>query len=212
MLAIQNPNITFVQGKYRVKCKCGNVVSTKYKVVARSVDNRGTCRACVTHRLNKKKFEGIYKVENGWAKKCSGCNVEQVYTRKDHAKSSVINNWNCRTCSRKMVIDFNPVGDYQREYNRFKTMATNRKIEWNITIIDMFANFNGKCALTGWDISLKYGTRTASLDRIDNTKGYLPNNIQWVHSMVNMSKNKYDNAKFIEMCCAIAEKNKCVSL
>ena len=72
----------------------------------------------------------------------------------------------------------------------------------------MFYNYNKKCTLTGWDIDISYNNQTASLDRIDNTKGYIKNNIQWVHVMVNMCKNKYDQNKFIDMCKYIAENIK----
>jgi len=55
---------------------------------------------------------------------------------------------------------------------------------------------------------MDYGTCTASFDRIDSSKSYEVGNIQWVHTMVNMAKNKYPQEKFIEMCCAIADKVK----
>ena len=37
-----------------------------------------------------------------------------------------------------------------------------------------------------------------SLDRIDSSKGYEENNVQWVHKDINLMKNKYDNKYFIE--------------
>jgi hypothetical protein len=83
--------------------------------------------------------------------------------------------------------------------------AQSRGIHWDITIDEMFESFNGVCALSSWDISLNH---TASLDRIDSSKGYSSGNIQWVHTMVNMTKNKYPQDKFIQMCIAIANKSK----
>lgn len=80
---------------------------------------------------------------------------------------------------------------------------------WDLSIDDVFRSFNGKCALTDWDISLDYKQGTASLDRIDSNQGYILGNVQWVHSMVNMCKNKYDQERFVQMCVAIAAKNKC---
>jgi hypothetical protein len=55
---------------------------------------------------------------------------------------------------------------------------------------------------------MTYADQTASLDRIDSSKGYEIDNIQWVHVMVNMCKNKYPQDKFVEMCKAIASKVK----
>jgi len=41
---------------------------------------------------------------------------------------------------------------------------------------------------------------TASLDRIDSTKGYTLDNIQWVHKTLNRLKMNLDNQEFIEWC------------
>lgn len=71
---------------------------------------------------------------------------------------------------------------------------------------EMFAAFDGQCQMTGWPISIAYAISNASLDRIDSKQGYEVGNIQWVHSMVNMAKNKYDMVEFIRMCKAVAEK------
>jgi hypothetical protein len=55
---------------------------------------------------------------------------------------------------------------------------------------------------------MSYGSCTASFDRIDSTKPYDADNIQWVHTMVNMCKNKYAQGRFVEMCKAVADKVK----
>lgn len=75
----------------------------------------------------------------------------------------------------------------------------------------MYACFDGKCALTGWEISIEWTSQTASLDRINNEQGYTPSNIQWVHTMVNMSRNKYTLERFVDMCCAVAKNTKRVT-
>ncbi len=71
----------------------------------------------------------------------------------------------------------------------------------------------GKCALTGWDISLPDGHKdwkyykekwTASMDRINCGVGYVANNIQWVHKIVNMVRSNLPVPEFIEWCDRIA--------
>lgn len=69
---------------------------------------------------------------------------------------------------------------------------------------DLFEIQNKKCALTGWEIDFSPKNQTASLDRIDNTKGYTKGNLQWLHKDVNKAKNVHDEKYFIEMCEAIA--------
>ena len=76
---------------------------------------------------------------------------------------------------------------------------------------DLFIKQNKKCALSGLDIEfsrkLKDGTTTASLDRIDSSKGYIQNNVQWVHKDINRIKQNLDQEKFIELCKMVAKEN-----
>lgn len=90
----------------------------------------------------------------------------------------------------------------------FKASAENRGIDWQLTEDEMFAEYKETCTLTGWPLDLVYHGRTASLDRIDNNKGYIVGNVQWVHVMVNMCRNKYDLQDFIGMCRSVANKVK----
>ena len=57
---------------------------------------------------------------------------------------------------------------------------------------------NGKCAITGLSFSVGGLTGTgnrnpfnASPDRIDNTKGYEPANVQWVVFIYNLMKSNF---------------------
>ena len=47
----------------------------------------------------------------------------------------------------------------------------------------------------------------ASLDRIDNTKGYEIGNIQWVHKDVNWMKHDFDQSYYIQTCKMVANNN-----
>lgn len=50
--------------------------------------------------------------------------------------------------------------------------------------------------------------RTASLDRIDSSKGYLENNVQWVHKDINWMKQDYSHEEFLQYCKLIYENKK----
>jgi hypothetical protein len=172
---------------------------------------RGNCRSCKVDYRQSAEEVLVYKNTDGkWCSVCSACGKEQAYTRKDHAKQSELSDWQCKKCVAKAKgFSANmPVGNLQRVYNRFRKSANVRRIAWGLNIHDFEATFKGKCALTGWDVSLDYAKCTASLDRIDSNKPYELENIQWVHTMVNMCKNKYDQDKFIDMCVAIANRVK----
>lgn len=66
-----------------------------------------------------------------------------------------------------------------------------------------------RCALSGLSISVpsnssEITTATASLDRIDSSRGYTADNIQWVHKSVNMMKHTLTNDQFIAVCHLVA--------
>ena len=73
---------------------------------------------------------------------------------------------------------------------------------------DLFLKQNKKCALSGIELHFPKRSKdkswTASLDRIDSSKGYVLGNVQWVHKDINIMKNKFDNQYFIDMCKLIA--------
>lgn len=60
-----------------------------------------------------------------------------------------------------------------------------------------------KCNLSGVELEFDK-TNSASLDRIDNTKGYTLENVQWVHKDINRMKNVFSQDYFIDMCHRIA--------
>lgn len=212
MLQIQDSRVSFESGKWIARCFCGKVSFFSTKNAAIKMLDRESCRHCKKdYRTVKNVDLNIYRNSEGkWCSTCSGCGKEQPYTRMDHAKQSELRDWQCKSCvaQAKGFENNKPVGDRKRTFNKFIKSATSRGITWKLSIDEMFSCFSGKCALTGWDISIEYLCQTASLDRIDSSKPYEIGNIQWVHSMVNMCKNKYDQNKFIEMCNAVANKEK----
>jgi hypothetical protein len=95
----------------------------------------------------------------------------------------------------------------------YKHGAERRSIEFNITISDMEQQYlkqNGCCAISKQPISLpisrsEFKKSTASLDRIDSSKGYTPDNIQWVHKKIQQMKWNIPQNEFIEWCKIISD-------
>lgn len=82
---------------------------------------------------------------------------------------------------------------------------------WNL-----YQKQSGKCALTGEPISFattnkgfKSGEATASLDRIDSSKGYIEGNVQWVHKDINMMKSDFEEKDFKRLCRLVYEYENC---
>lgn len=88
-----------------------------------------------------------------------------------------------------------------------------RKIDIDIQFIwDLFLKQDRKCALSGIVLTFPKSSKkehmkssTASLDRINSSKGYTKDNVQWVHKDINRMKNIYSQEHFINMCKAVSE-------
>lgn len=74
----------------------------------------------------------------------------------------------------------------------------------------LFLEQKGRCALTNTplEISNVHERNTASVDRIDSSKGYVFENIQWVHKHLNFMKRTYSQDYFIEMCGSVYLKHR----
>jgi hypothetical protein len=102
-------------------------------------------------------------------------------------------------------------------WNSIRTGAKQRGIPFTISLRaawNLFNNQNGLCAISGEKIRFpanakerKAGLATASLDRIDSSKGYVKGNIQWVHVTVNYMKQWLGQSEFIKWCNKIAVYN-----
>jgi hypothetical protein len=88
---------------------------------------------------------------------------------------------------------------------RIKHGAKSRGIKYSLTnkyLNDLWIASNNKCSISGIYIEM---SGTASLDRIDSSKGYVPGNVQWVHKNINIMKRSIDQKEFINLCRLIAD-------
>lgn len=98
-------------------------------------------------------------------------------------------------------------------YHKLMKCAKKRGLDFELSrndLDDLFKKQNGKCRYTNYD--LHFGQNrirgTASLDRIDSSKGYTKENVQWVHKDINQIKWDLSHARFLELCKTITENNK----
>ena len=96
-----------------------------------------------------------------------------------------------------------------------KAHAAQRDIPFDISgneLWELFLNQNRKCFLTGVELTFQSYSKstdgTASLDRIDNTKGYVKGNVQWIHKNINKMKSDFDQKQFINYCVMVGEYSK----
>lgn len=132
-----------------------------------------------------------------------------------HLKSGATKSCGCKR-RKNLHPKWNGIGDISGNYiDSIKRGAKSRSLDFTITkeyIWDLFLKQDRKCALSGVDIvinfQVSYGLKhTASLDRIDSTRGYIEGNVQWVHQDINYMKSNYTQKYFIDICKKIAKRN-----
>jgi hypothetical protein len=111
---------------------------------------------------------------------------------------------------------YNGVGEITGSYvNNISMAAKNTGKEWNVSkeyLSNLYELQEHKCVLSG--LSISFGNRylkvetTASLDRIDNSKGYVEGNLQWIHKEINKMRGKLPVSEFLGFCKSITEHQK----
>ena len=202
---------------WQLKCDCGNEYHASTHGLR--VGDVKSCKCLYTPDLIGKTFSSGTVIANGpirykcrtWILKCS-CGGEYI------AKTADLNSGHVKSCG---CLKHNPkFGQLKaRHWNEIKCRAKTNKKEFTIDkeyVWDLFVKQGGKCALSGLDISFAKDNfshkvmreHTASLDRIDSSKGYIKGNVQWVHKHVNSMKNNYEQDYFITLCEYVANHMK----
>jgi hypothetical protein len=120
--------------------------------------------------------------------------------------------------TQKGAWNYSGHGDLAMVYfNSCKAGAKSRSLEFSIIIEDMWNKFleqDKKCALTSLSLNMERNCKlwrkdknsmTASLDRIDNKRGYTIDNIHWVHKDINRMKSDFDLEYFLNLCKLVSQ-------
>lgn len=112
-------------------------------------------------------------------------------------------------CLKRERRNWQGVGEVSKTYwSSLKRGANGGKgrkpISFDITIeyiAELLIKQGYKCKLSKLPISTV--EKTASLDRIDSSLGYVVGNVQWLHKDVNMMKRHYSQDYFLDLCFKI---------
>lgn len=212
-----------------VICKCGSLksvyaynlqkgISKECFTCSRktSIETRSKNMLKVGDKINEWEIIETFKKENKtyakgkcicgtvYEKRVSEFKNSKICNKCKGKKQTGIKRDNCR----KGYKDIS--GTY---WTALKIGAKARNHEFSITIEDaweLFLKQNKRCNLSDIPLKLGYhidGEQTASLDRIDNNKGYIKNNIQWVHKNINKMKHAFLEDYFINLCKLVALKH-----
>jgi len=198
------------------QCSCGHIKPIK---ITDLINNDTTkCRHCFIRKTRLVAVGEIYNnwtiidepdVRGRWLCKCECGKISRIYSW--HLRKG-----NSSSCSKGLRIkkDKGPSATF---WSQVVHNAKVRNIDITITLEQaktLLENQNNKCKLSGLPIYLSITRKehrqrctTASLDRIDSSKGYTLDNVQWVHKDVNQMKMAVSQDRFIELCKAISLHN-----
>jgi len=156
---------------------------------------------------------------------CDECNkeYEKPISEYNRNKNNNRHSFCSRSCSASYTNKHRKVNTVSNITNKrianpflyYMKLIKNRFKEINITIKDLelqWNNQNGICPYSGIELKLATHTNTninpiyrASIDRIDSSKGYVINNIQFVSTSINYMKNKLTHNETIDLCKLISK-------
>lgn len=163
-------------------------------------------------------YSNLSLVRLGLKKTCSNkdCRFAQAASFRNRFSQEIIDSFRESIVNKLNGINSpfenNEVEKFEIPAKKWSNMvrsASSRDIELAISkeyAQQIYFKQNGLCSLTKIPISIK----TSSLDRIDSNKGYVENNVQWIHALVNPMKLDFDQNYFINLCKMVAlfQKNK----
>lgn len=153
----------------------------------------------------------VRRVDERWLRDCPKCGEVVSHLRRNYAVHSSLSSQPCKRCSN---IDNHRAGMVGKVrvawYNSFQKSALLRGLEWELTIEFVDALYElqeGRCAFSGLPIqwSEVNWNHSASIDRIDNERGYLPDNVQLVHKEINMMRGSLSPERFVELCALVSD-------
>ena len=97
--------------------------------------------------------------------------------------------------------------------NSLKILNNDLTVEF---LKELWEKQQGKCDYTGWELHMPFTTQgiydknkhylmKASLDRIDNTKGYTKDNIHYTSTIANFARNKFSEDDLFTFCKAVVK-------
>lgn len=202
--------------KWKCRCKCGAVSIVNHGDLTSGKSKR--CKKCgylkvsekiCTNLLNKTFGKWTVLERNGtnkhrrpfWKCKCACGNIKNVSSNNLLTGLSK----GCGKCNEYKGIK-------GKIYSRVLAGARARNIDVYVTKKDLWDKFeqqNHICTLSGIKLILSdKKDNTASLDRIDSSKSYTIDNIQWIHKDINLMKNAFDEKYFIDICRKISDFKK----
>lgn len=121
---------------------------------------------------------------------CKKCNKEKelnAFSKHKGCKSGYDISA-CKHC-KKSIQDWTKVPLIKKIFNRVKSRSIQKGLEFNIDLNDIIVP--EKCPILGKPFIYGHIDWTYSLDRIDNSKGYIKGNVQIISNRANRLKGDF---------------------
>ena len=149
------------------------------------------CKTCC-----KKKCEKCDNIAYN-AKFCSECYRKAAGRVKVHRKVLPVISW------LKACLNSTKRCSTARKARRYKLKENNITIEH---LLELWNQQNGKCYLSNMDMRTEYNSiMSASIDRIDGSKGYLIGNVALACQWANMGRNRASVDEFKSILASFAK-------
>lgn len=195
-------------------CSCGNIREINLTALVRGRTSK--CKKCSARERTRKINIGTHIKHwtilsgpiyvNGYSKYRVKCDCGKEYLKTTGEILSIDSNFQCASCAQKenkesFTLANGRIGDLTlTQYTRLKKSAEKRHYEFTVSIKylwELFQKQNHICAITGDYLS---SIKEASLDRIDSSKGYIEENVQWVTVQANRCKHILTMLELYEFC------------
>ncbi len=138
---------------------------------------------------------------------CEVCN--EPFMKENRQINRTNKNGGIHSCSRKctnIYLSKKNVKPMSYNVRNAKRLSKSKGLEFNLTteyVYELFNEQNEKCALTGVQMSIVWKNNIkkidqVSIDRIDNSKGYIQGNIQLVALGINYLRNTFEINDVVE--------------
>ena len=111
--------------------------------------------------------------------------------------------------SKKRLVNSDLTSRLKHILRNSKGRAEKKGWDFNLTLEDLETQYrfqDGRCAYSGIPLEVCPGDNMISIDRIDSTKGYTYDNIQFSTYQINLMKRDIPHETFIKLCKLVARE------
>jgi len=115
----------------------------------------------------------------------------------------------CKTCKGKTTASWQRRNPVRCIFLAAKNRAERKGLSFTLTLdalVELWMAQAGRCALSGLRFGKKCSPFSASLDRIDSSRGYVPGNVRFVLTALNYALRDYGLSVYLKIATTVLRK------